>query len=105
MSEETPNVADEFSELCDGLRDKYGMPDGDWKALLDKGMALYARIPEGALSFEGVQVVTNESALTAVDVLSPGITALMKYSPDAEQPIYIVGGGKTAVDALVALCG
>ena len=66
---EAPNVAEEFSELCDAMRDKYGMPDGDWKALLDQGMALYARIPEGALSFEGVQVVTNESALTAVDVL------------------------------------
>ena len=66
---EAPNVADEFSELCDAMRDKYGMPEGDWKALLDKGMALYARIPEGALSFEGVQVVTNESALTAVDVI------------------------------------
>ena len=69
MSEETPSVADEFSELCDAMRDKYGMPESDWKALLDKGMALYARIPEGALSFEGVQVVANESALTAVDVL------------------------------------
>ena len=66
---EAPNAADEFSELCDALRDKYGMPDGEWKALLDKGMALYARIPEGALSFEEVQVVRNENALTAVDVL------------------------------------
>ena len=30
MSEETPNVADEFSELCDAMREKYGMPEGDW---------------------------------------------------------------------------
>ena len=56
-------------ELCDALRDKYEMPEGDWKALLDKGMALHARIPEGALSFEAVQVVGHESALNAVDVL------------------------------------
>ena len=69
MSEETPSVAKEFSELCDALRDKYEMPEGDWKALLDKGMALHARIPEGALSFEAVQVVGHESALNAVDVL------------------------------------
>lgn len=62
-----PNVADEFSELCDAMRDKYGMPEGDWKALLDKGMALYGRIPEGAIGEEDVQLATNTNALTAVD--------------------------------------
>ena len=44
------HVADEFSELCDALRDKYGMSEGDWKALLDNGMALYARIPDPSFS-------------------------------------------------------
>ena len=77
MSEETPSVADEFSELCDAMRDKYGMPESDWKALLDKGMALYARIPEGALCFEGVRVVANESALTAVDVLRRDLDVIL----------------------------
>ena len=66
---EAPNAVDEFSELCDALRDKYGMPDGEWKALLDKSMALYTRIPEGALSFEAVQIVKNDSALTAVETM------------------------------------
>ena len=35
------------SELCDAMRDKYGMPESS-KALLDNGMALYAWIPEEA---------------------------------------------------------
>ena len=75
---EAPSVADEFSELCDALRDKYGMPDGDWKALLDKGMALYARIPEGALSFEAVRIVTNDSALTAADVIRRDLDPILR---------------------------
>ena len=77
MSEanETHNVADEFSELCDALRAKYSMSEGDWKALLDRGRDLYARLPEGAPSEEDVQLAaeaamaTNTNALTAVDFL------------------------------------
>ena len=38
-----PNLVDDYSELCDALRDKYEMTDGDWKALLDMGMALYKK--------------------------------------------------------------
>ena len=67
MSEETSNVADEFSELCDAMRDKYEMPESDWKALLDKGMALYARLPKGAIGEDDVQLATNTNALTALD--------------------------------------
>ena len=40
-----PNLVDDFSELCDTLQTKYEMTDGDWKALLDMGMALYHTNP------------------------------------------------------------
>ena len=43
-----PNLADDFSELCDALKAKYDMTEGDWKALLDMGMALYNTNPVAA---------------------------------------------------------
>ena len=43
-----PNLADDFSELCDALKAKYDMTEGDWKALLDMGMALYNTNPAAA---------------------------------------------------------
>ena len=74
---EAHSVADEFSELCDALRDKYGMPDGDWKALLDKGCAL-REDPRGALSFEAVRIMTNDSALTAADVIRRDLDPILR---------------------------
>ena len=43
-----PNLADDFSELCDALKAKYDMTEGDWKALLDMGMGLYNANPVAA---------------------------------------------------------
>ena len=44
--ESEPNLVDDYSELCDALKAKYKMNEGDWKALLDLGMALYKRSPD-----------------------------------------------------------
>lgn len=41
-----PNVVDDYAELCDTLKDKYKMTDGDWKILLESGMALYKHSPD-----------------------------------------------------------
>lgn len=44
--ESEPNLVDNYSELCDELKAKYKMNEGEWKALLDLGMALYKRSPD-----------------------------------------------------------
>lgn len=41
-----PNLVDDYSDLCDTLKDKYKMTDGDWKILLESGMALYKYSPD-----------------------------------------------------------
>lgn len=41
-----PNLVDDYADLCDTLKDKYKMTDGDWKILLDSGMALYKYSPD-----------------------------------------------------------
>ena len=110
MSEanETHNVADEFSELCDALRAKYSMPDGDWKALLDKGMALYARLPEGAPSEEAVARAATDSALTAFNVvrldLGPIFGALEAQLRDAV-PEDVEAGSEEEKRAIAAAGG
>ena len=43
---EPSNLVDDYSDLCDTLKDKYKMTDGDWKILLDSGMALYKHSPD-----------------------------------------------------------
>ena len=67
-----------FLELCDTLRDKYSMTEGDWKTLLEQGRDLYVRLPDRALSYEAVQRVTNDSALCAVDVIRRDLDPLFK---------------------------
>ena len=50
---EAHSVADEFRCPATRLRDKYGMPDGDWKTLLDQWRRS-TRGSRGFLSFEAV---------------------------------------------------
>merc|ERR1719387_1628656 len=45
-------------------------------------------------------------SLTAVDCLTPKWNALMKYSDrDVDTPIWVIGSGKTAMDAIIAIAG
>jgi len=39
-------------------------------------------------------------SLAPADLLSPRWTALMRYSADADKPIWVLGSGKTAMDAI-----
>tara|TARA_Y100000748_G_scaffold291090_2_gene278252 strand:+ start:93 stop:422 length:330 start_codon:yes stop_codon:yes gene_type:complete len=41
-----PNLVDDYADLVDALKDKYKMTEGDWKTLLDSGMALYKYSPD-----------------------------------------------------------
>ena len=41
-----PNLVDQYSDLCETLKDKYKMTDGDWKTMLESGMALYKYSPD-----------------------------------------------------------
>ena len=43
---EPAKLVDDYSDLCDTLKDKYKMTDGDWKTMLDSGMALYKYTPD-----------------------------------------------------------
>ena len=43
---EPSKLVDDYSDLCDTLKDKYKMTDGDWKTMLDSGMALYKYTPD-----------------------------------------------------------
>ena len=43
---EPAKLVDDYSDLCDTLKDKYKMTDGDWKTMLDSGMALYKCSPD-----------------------------------------------------------
>ena len=43
---EPSKLVDDYSDLCETLKEKYKMTDGDWKILLDSGMALYKYSPD-----------------------------------------------------------
>ena len=71
--ESEPNLVDDYSELCDELKAKYEMTEGDWKALLDLGMALYMKSP-------------TESAVAAANDAAAALAALIRAEASVPTP-------------------
>ena len=76
--EPEPNLVDDYSELCDALKAKYKMNEGDWKALLDLGMALYKKIPT-----ESAVAAANDAAAAVAALIRAEARVLGPASPEA----------------------
>ena len=76
--ESEPNLVDNYSELCDELKAKYKMNEGDWKALLDLGMALYKKIPT-----ESAVAAANDAAAAVAALIRAEARVLGPASPEA----------------------
>lgn len=76
--ESEPNLVDDYSELCDELKAKYKMTEGDWKALLDLGMALYMKSPT-----ESAVAAANDAAAALAALLRAEARVLGPAGPDA----------------------
>ena len=78
-----------FLELCDKLRDKYSMTEGDWKTLLEQGRDLYARLPDGVPTRDEANVVANDNAIRTLDLvqrdLDPVLGQLTKSLVDVDE--------------------
>ncbi len=109
-----PDTAPDFADLCDALRDKYSMSEGDWKTLLEQGRTLYTMLPLGTPLEQAIQRVRDDSALQILDFLrrdlDPIIHAMEEQLRDAvprveevepdseeEKTALAVGGGADAV--------
>lgn len=76
--EPEPNLVDDYSELCDELKDRYKMTESDWKALLDLGMALYKKIPT-----ESAVAAANDAAAAVAALIRAEARVLGPAGPDA----------------------
>ena len=70
---------------------------------LIKGNGYDLKVKAPFVFAESKNVNDKFHSLTANDVLLPATNALMLFSKDKDKPIYIIGSGKTAVDAMNAM--